>query len=61
MNIELDEVVVQNASVDALELAACSAQGGWTALHTAYNCPNPWVNPCSSDFITPASKCLSGV
>ncbi len=42
MNIKLDEVVVQNASDDALELAACSAQGGWTALHTAYNCPNPW-------------------
>jgi len=28
MNIELDEVVVQDVSDDALELAAGSAQGG---------------------------------
>ena len=28
MNIELDEVVVQDASDDALELAAGGAQGG---------------------------------
>ena len=28
MNIELDEVVVQNVSDDALELAAGGAQGG---------------------------------
>jgi hypothetical protein len=44
MNIELDEVVVQDVSDDALELAAGGAQGGpntsW--MHcippTAYNC-----------------------
>jgi hypothetical protein len=30
MNIELDEVVVQDVSDDALELAAGGAQGGWT-------------------------------
>ena len=29
MNIELDEVVVQDVSDDALELAAGGAQGGW--------------------------------
>jgi hypothetical protein len=28
MNVELDEVVVQDVSDDALELAAGSAQGG---------------------------------
>ena len=28
MNIELDEVAVQDVSDDALELAACGAQGG---------------------------------
>ena len=28
MNIELDEVVVQDVSDDALELAAAGAQGG---------------------------------
>ena len=32
MNIELDEVVVQDASDDALELAACGAQGGYPPL-----------------------------
>ena len=32
MNIELDEVVVQNVSDDALELAAGSAQGGNNSL-----------------------------
>jgi hypothetical protein len=35
MNIELDEVVVQDVSDDALELAAGGAQGGlsyWTPL-----------------------------
>jgi len=31
MNIELDEVVVQDVSDDALELAAGGAQGGPTA------------------------------
>jgi len=30
MNIELDEVVVQEVSDDALELAAGGAQGGMT-------------------------------
>ena len=30
MNIELDEVVVQDVSDDALELAAGGAQGGYT-------------------------------
>ena len=29
MNIELDEVVAQDVSDDALELAAGGAQGGW--------------------------------
>jgi hypothetical protein len=40
MNIEFDEVVVQDVSDDALELAAGGAQGGlvgtlnpWLALH----------------------------
>ena len=36
MNIELDEVVVQDVSDDALELAASGAQGGaniCTLLH----------------------------
>ena len=31
MNIELEEVVVQDVSDDALELAAGGAQGGFTA------------------------------
>ena len=30
MNIELEEVVVQDVSDDALELAAGGGQGGWT-------------------------------
>ena len=30
MNIELDEVMVQDVSDDALELAAGGAQGGYT-------------------------------
>jgi len=30
MNIELDEVVVQDVSDDALELAAGGAQRGWS-------------------------------
>jgi hypothetical protein len=34
MNIELDEVVVQDVSDDALELAAGSAQGGPTVTCT---------------------------
>ncbi len=36
MNIELDEVVVQDVSDDALELAAGGAQGGRTAVGTYY-------------------------
>ena len=34
MNIELDEVVVQDVSDDALELAAGGAQGGGCATMT---------------------------
>jgi hypothetical protein len=30
MNIELDEVVGQDVSDDAMEMAACGAQGGTT-------------------------------
>ena len=33
MNIELDEVVVQDVSDDALELVAGGAQGGVVAAH----------------------------
>ena len=33
MNIELDEVVVQDVSDDALELAAGGAQGGFASIH----------------------------
>ena len=32
MNIELEEVVVQDVSDDALELAAGGAQGGYTHI-----------------------------
>jgi hypothetical protein len=35
MNIELDEVVVQDVSDDALELAAGGAQGGRTWIAAA--------------------------
>ena len=35
MNIELDEVVVQDVSDDALELAAGGAQGGLHAQHAS--------------------------
>ena len=41
MNIELDEVVVQDISDDALELAAGGAQGGDTTLpypYPTWNC-----------------------
>ena len=38
MNIELDEVVVQDVSDDALELAAAGAQGGFTIACTHYGC-----------------------
>jgi hypothetical protein len=37
MNIELDEVVVQDVSDDALEMAAGVAQGGPAA--TCFPCP----------------------
>jgi hypothetical protein len=40
MNIELDEVVIQDVSDDALELAAGSAQGGPTKALTYLN-PHP--------------------
>jgi hypothetical protein len=36
MNIELDEVVVQDVSDDALELAAGGAQGGMTPWGTTH-------------------------
>ena len=35
MNIELEEVVVQDVSDDALELAAGGAHGGCLHIHTA--------------------------
>ena len=40
MNIELDEVVVQDVSDDALELAAGGAQGGtsWSSACSACLC-----------------------
>ena len=38
MNIELDEVVVQDVSDDALELAAGGAQGGFTGTSNAFWC-----------------------
>jgi hypothetical protein len=37
MNIELEEVVVQDVSDEALELAAGGAQGGYTALKGCTN------------------------
>jgi len=40
MNIELDEVVVQDVSDDALELAAGCAQGG----------NNTWLLNCNTCF-----------
>ncbi len=36
MNIELEEVVVQDVSDDALELAAGDAQGGRTSVRGAW-------------------------
>lgn len=36
MNIELDEVVVQDVSDDALEQAAGGAQGGYCGTYTTY-------------------------
>ena len=38
MNIELDEVVLQDVSDDALELAAGGAQGGCTPFSMYSNC-----------------------
>jgi len=38
MNIELEEVVVQDVSDDALEMAAGGAQGGTQELLTGTNC-----------------------
>ena len=38
MNIELDEVVVQDVSDDALELAAGGAQGGKYSVAWNYYC-----------------------
>ena len=43
MDIELDEVVVQDVSDDALELAASGAQGG--LLHEATHGTN-WLQQC---------------
>ncbi len=39
MNIELEEVVVQDVSDDALELAAGGAQGGLTGNLSSYCFP----------------------
>ena len=41
MNIELDEVVVQDVSDDALELAAGGAQGGVTRTFELDICISP--------------------
>ena len=41
MNIELDEVVVQDVSDDALELAAGGAQGGVPVVRTWGYCRLP--------------------
>jgi hypothetical protein len=44
MNIELEEVVVQDVSDDALELAAGGAQGGQrTAYAVAFCSPYPKI------------------
>ncbi len=42
MNIELDEVVGQDISDDALELAAGAAQGGQMTTYTAF-APCTWL------------------
>ena len=44
MNIELDEVVVQDVSDDALEMAAGGAQGGRDLGSASYwsHCCTPW-------------------
>ena len=41
MNIELEEVVVQDVSDDALELAAGGAQGGHTRTQPTLRCTTP--------------------
>ena len=38
MNIELDEVVVQDVTDDALELAAGGAQGGYSWVTPSIRC-----------------------
>ena len=47
MNIELEEVVVQDVSDEALELAAGGAQGGYTTseFHTHFKkfCPYTYI------------------
>ena len=37
MNIELEEVVVQDVSDEALELAAGGAQGGWSYCSATFS------------------------
>ena len=50
MNIELDEVVVQDVSDDALELAAGGAQGGGNRdgllLNLISVSTTPWTTTC---------------
>lgn len=45
MNIELDEVVVQDVSDDALELAAGDAQGGGCSVRSCRNHSHCFVVP----------------
>jgi hypothetical protein len=46
MNIELDEVVVQDVSDDALELAAGGAQGGVMGRPTHAGWGSPHMRGC---------------
>ncbi len=46
MNIELDEVVIQDVSDDALEMAAGGAQGGPTAQMVCYEPPHTLSESC---------------
>jgi hypothetical protein len=48
MNIELDEVVVQDVSDDALELAAGGAQGGIAATAASPNTAG--ADPCGCSW-----------
>jgi hypothetical protein len=52
MNIELDEVVVQDVSDDALELAAGGAQGGqvWRTNNPLF-CARPLLAYCAPGAI----------